>query len=143
MDCSPPGSSAHGILQARVLEWGAIAFHCKLSQIRSKFVSLTQQNRSTSPTGGLLPGAFLGRCFLSRFIERFLVLVKKTRDGESFILEWCCGSFPYLSHKLGLEKRQWASCGSARECQGTITQPDPHGPKGAEAVEAQMSCQRV
>ena len=26
MDCSPPGSSAHGIFQARVLEWGAIAF---------------------------------------------------------------------------------------------------------------------
>ena len=26
MDCSQPGSSAHGIFQARVLEWGAIAF---------------------------------------------------------------------------------------------------------------------
>ena len=26
MDCSPPGSSVHGILQARVLECGAIAF---------------------------------------------------------------------------------------------------------------------
>ena len=26
MDCSPPGSSIHGILQARALEWGAIAF---------------------------------------------------------------------------------------------------------------------
>ena len=26
MDCSPPGSSVHGISQARVLEWGAIAF---------------------------------------------------------------------------------------------------------------------
>ena len=25
MDCSPPGCSVHGILQARVLEWGAIA----------------------------------------------------------------------------------------------------------------------
>ena len=25
-DCSPPGSSIHGILQARVLKWGAIAF---------------------------------------------------------------------------------------------------------------------
>ena len=24
MDCSPPGSSAHGIFQARVLEWGAM-----------------------------------------------------------------------------------------------------------------------
>ena len=27
MDYSPPGSSIHGIFQARVLEWGAIAFH--------------------------------------------------------------------------------------------------------------------
>ena len=26
MDCSPPGSSVHGIFQARVLEWVAIAF---------------------------------------------------------------------------------------------------------------------
>ena len=26
MDCSPPGSSIHGIFQARVLEWSAIAF---------------------------------------------------------------------------------------------------------------------
>ena len=27
MDCSLPGSSIHGIFQARVLEWGAIARH--------------------------------------------------------------------------------------------------------------------
>ena len=26
MDCSPPGSSVHGILQARILEWEAIPF---------------------------------------------------------------------------------------------------------------------
>ena len=26
MDCSLPGSSTHGIFQARVLEWGAIVF---------------------------------------------------------------------------------------------------------------------
>ena len=26
MDCGPPGFSVHGIFQARVLEWGAIAF---------------------------------------------------------------------------------------------------------------------
>ena len=26
MDCNLPGSSTHGIFQARVLEWGAIAF---------------------------------------------------------------------------------------------------------------------
>ena len=26
MDCSPPGSSVHGIFQARILEWVAIPF---------------------------------------------------------------------------------------------------------------------
>ena len=26
MDCSPPGSSLHGILQTRILEWVAISF---------------------------------------------------------------------------------------------------------------------
>ena len=42
MDCSPPGSSVHGSFQARVLEWGAIAFYLfsiqiifKLSQFKS------------------------------------------------------------------------------------------------------------
>jgi len=29
MDCSLPGSSVHGIFQARVLEWGAMAFSTK------------------------------------------------------------------------------------------------------------------
>ena len=51
MDCSPPGSSIHGIFQARVLEWGAIAFsklssrqtqkmYLPLSNINSKSISL-------------------------------------------------------------------------------------------------------
>ena len=29
MDCSLPGSSVHGVFQARVLEWGAIAFSAR------------------------------------------------------------------------------------------------------------------
>ena len=33
MDCSLPGSSIHGIFQARVLEWGAIAFSVLLAAI--------------------------------------------------------------------------------------------------------------
>ena len=33
MDCGPPGSSVHGILQARILEWVAISFS------RSKYSS--------------------------------------------------------------------------------------------------------
>ena len=36
MDCSAPGSSVHGIFQARVLEWGAIAFSEIMSSLYSK-----------------------------------------------------------------------------------------------------------
>ena len=36
MDCSLPGSSIHGIFQARVLEWGAIAFSTNESLSASK-----------------------------------------------------------------------------------------------------------
>ena len=34
MDCSPPGCSVHGILQARILEWVAISFSRGSSQWR-------------------------------------------------------------------------------------------------------------
>ena len=37
MDCSLPGSSTHGIFQARVLEWGAIALSDDLILLNSIF----------------------------------------------------------------------------------------------------------
>ena len=36
MDCSPPGSSIHGILQARILEWVAISFSRESSQPKDR-----------------------------------------------------------------------------------------------------------
>ena len=36
MDCGPPGSSVHGILQARILEWVAISFSRGSSQLRDQ-----------------------------------------------------------------------------------------------------------
>ena len=36
MDCSPSGSSIHGIFQARVLEWGAIAFSTHVQFIEER-----------------------------------------------------------------------------------------------------------
>ena len=36
MDCSPPGSSVHGILQARILRWVAISFSRGSSQPRDR-----------------------------------------------------------------------------------------------------------
>ena len=40
MDCSPPGSSVHGVFQARVLEWGAIDFSVltPYTKINSKWI---------------------------------------------------------------------------------------------------------
>ena len=34
MDCSLPGSSIHGIFQARVLEWGAIALVSAKNEVK-------------------------------------------------------------------------------------------------------------
>ena len=40
MDCSPPGSSVHGILQARILEWVAVPSSSGSSQHRDRtFIS--------------------------------------------------------------------------------------------------------
>ena len=49
MDCILPGSSAHGIFQARVLEWGTIAF---------------SESRVVAPTNFCLLYAFLHLLFL-------------------------------------------------------------------------------
>ena len=43
MHCSLPGSSVHGIFQARVLEWGAIAF-CKLIYLWERKKTLIVSN---------------------------------------------------------------------------------------------------
>ena len=53
MDCSLPGSSVHGIFQARVLEWGAIAFsqvnsskHLKKKSCQLSTISSLKQRQS-------------------------------------------------------------------------------------------------
>ena len=49
MDCSLPGSSVHGILQARVLEWGAIAFSEPLLHIKTYiWILLTKHLKRTT-----------------------------------------------------------------------------------------------
>ena len=46
MDCSLPGSSVHGIFQARVLEWGAIAFSNLVTK-QQQLVDKTEQKNRT------------------------------------------------------------------------------------------------
>ena len=61
MDCSLPGSSVHGIFQARVLEWGAIAFSGQIS----KAWHFTIPN-------SLLTNFFLVLCFWTMVLKQTL-----------------------------------------------------------------------
>ena len=50
MDYSPSGSSIHGIFQARVLEWGAIAFSKARLLDKGKKIARPWTKCQTSPT---------------------------------------------------------------------------------------------
>ena len=88
MDCGPPGSSTHWIFQARVLEWGAIAFS---KVIKVKVKSLSRARLFATPwivacTKLLCPWDFQG---------------KSTGVGCHFLLQGIFptqGSNPGLSH---------------------------------------------
>ena len=53
IDCRLPGSSIHGIFQARVVEWGAIAFSVL-------YIAPLQKGNGNVPIGGTLGYAKLG-----------------------------------------------------------------------------------
>ena len=63
VDCSLPGSSVHGILQARVLEWVAIAFSVELC-----YVCLIVSD-SCDPIYCSLPGASVHGILQARLLE--------------------------------------------------------------------------
>ena len=75
MDCSLPGSSVHGILQARVLEWGALAFSTDdssplLLNVMIQFSSVTQSCLTLSdPMDCSLPGSSDHGIFQARVLE--------------------------------------------------------------------------
>ena len=55
MDCSLPGSSIHGIFQARVLEWGAIAFSVrKLLELTNDFSIVAEYKINTQKSVAFL-----------------------------------------------------------------------------------------
>ena len=52
MDCSPPGSSVHGIFQAKVLEWVAIAFSKNsLKYMKQKLTKIKQETGNSTRVG--------------------------------------------------------------------------------------------
>ena len=66
MDCSLPGSPVHGIFQARVLEWGAIAF----SEIEIAAAAALQSCPTLcNPIDGSLPGSPVPGILQARALE--------------------------------------------------------------------------
>ena len=62
MDCNLQGSSVHGIFQARVLEWGAIAFSLYAAAAKSLQSCLTLCDPiDGSPPGSPIPGIVQAR----------------------------------------------------------------------------------
>ena len=86
VDCSSPGSSAHGIYQARILEWGAISHSRGSSQTRdqthvSHLLHLTSCRQvfffTTEPPGKTQSNKTLAHHFLSLVISLFTLLSRK------------------------------------------------------------------
>ena len=136
-DCSPPGSSIHGIFQARVLEWGAIAF-----SVVSVRVSLMTHSHSLDaedtrrvriravPTGkwssGGLPVWLLHHSCLYFFskIQGLVSYRKAKQDTNNYLNCWemkkglsyngFSWSHQICEHVLGLEIIGWSQWYSPR-----------------------------
>ena len=69
MDCSLPGSSVHGIFQARVLEWGAIAFSTIPAAAATAAKLLQSCPTLCNPIDGSPPGSSVPGIFQARILE--------------------------------------------------------------------------
>ena len=70
MDCSTPGSSIHGIFQARVLEWGATAF----SKLRDKTLSFISERVNLKTDTSLHEYKVLNANYMQNFLLAEAVL---------------------------------------------------------------------
>ena len=77
MDCSPPGSSVDGILQARILEWVAIPFS------RGVFLDQGTEPKSPALQADSLPFKLLLLLLLSRFSRVWLCATPETEAHQA------------------------------------------------------------
>ena len=110
MDCSPPGSSVHGILQARVLEWVAIAFKIT-KETKIKWIYTEHRFISGSRRAGLRStGRWGHRPILPSPSYGFLSLLSSTWAGvEASSLTY--PPFPVPWYTVG-EKGEWSPWGA-------------------------------
>ena len=95
MDCSLPGSSVHGIFQARVLEWGAIAFSLCMTRWKKKQTSLQLTESLSLILYKKTPlNTYYARltCKISQSFIHWIITALKTSAPKIYL--WCRFSFP-------------------------------------------------
>ena len=109
MDCSLPGSSVHGIFQAKVLEWVAISFSRGSFQPRDRtWVSYTAGRRFTM------------------WVTREASAVKRKITGSTpwtVITGWQCPRSPTLYYERILSHTAWSTLGSCPGIRGDTEAP--------------------
>ena len=108
MDCSLPGSSIHGIFQARVLEWGAIAF-----SVHGLYSPCNSPGQNTG-VGSL---SLLQEIFLTQRLNPGLprcswILDQLSHKESPRILEWV--AYPFCSGSSWPRNQTRVSCIAGR-----------------------------
>ena len=84
VDCSPSGSSVHGILQARILEWVAISFSNACMQAKSLQSCLTL----CDPVDCSQPGSSVHGILQARILKRVAISSSRTSFSLFTFMHW-------------------------------------------------------
>ena len=100
MDCSLLGSSTHGIFQARVLEWGAIAFSAKSHAAAAAAAAKSLQSCPTlcDPIDGSSPGSPIPGTLQARTLEWVAISF-----SNAWKWKWSCSVVSNSSWPHGLQ----------------------------------------
>ena len=119
MDCSLPGSSIHGIFQARVLEWGAIAFSESHSVMSNSLRPLELYSPWNSPGQNigvgrlsLLQGIFPIQGLNPGLLHCRWILCQLSHKRSPRILEWV--TFPFSRGSSPPRNQTGVSCSAGR-----------------------------
>ena len=104
MDCSPPGSSVHGILQARILDWVAISFS-NAWKWKVKGKSLSRVRLLATPWTAAHQKTIIWKdtCILMFIVVLFTISKTAMRYNQSILKEISPGCSLELMLKLKLQ----------------------------------------